>query len=105
MDEPGSPSKRKTASTRGNGGTSGSSVLVWILTGLTFAFALFAVVDQASLRRSLGVRVFDVDGNGTARLSDGVQRVILGPEAPEDGIYSIPTHTMYKPLFAKSMVS
>lgn len=72
----------------------GTSMLAWALTGLTFCFSLFAVIDQSALRRSFGTRVFNVDANGVATLASQRQRIILGPDKPVDGVYSIPEGTM-----------
>ena len=56
--------------------------VVWGLTGLTFAFSLYALIDQTVLRRELSAQVFRIDENGTAYLNDGVSRVILSPNRP-----------------------
>ena len=62
--------------------------LAWAVTALTFAFSLFALIDQTVLRRELSAQVFQIDSNGTAFLNQGVQKVILSPTRPSPAALS-----------------
>lgn len=75
---------------------SGSSVLLWAVSGVTFVVALFAVVDQASLHQEMASQVFRIDeSDQTAYLAPGIQRVVIGPELPPGGIELVPSGSVY----------
>lgn len=75
---------------------SGSSVLLWAVSGVTFVVALFAVVDQASLHQEMASQVFRIDETDqTAYLAPGIQRVVIGSELPPGGIELIPSGSVY----------
>ena len=75
---------------------SGSSVLLWAVSGVTFVVALFAVVDQASLHQEMASQVFRIDeSDQTAYLAPGIQRVVIGSELPPGGIELIPSGSVY----------
>jgi archaellum component FlaG (FlaF/FlaG flagellin family) len=73
---------------------SASNTLLWAVSGITFALALVAVIDQSSLNQELASSVFRFDGNGTATLAPGVRRVIIG-DPPAGGIQSVPRGSVY----------